>query len=467
MDSKQIVDLLNSLPNTSYKYALSQKPVTLTKEMANALGRDKRQLLRTLSSVVDTIADKLEIKALNIIDIPLKEQLDAWLSASQWELVESDLWHYAVRDGKSFALISFENNAPVVNAVESYDGKCGALIIYERTNNKIPAFAINTWYVDIKRYLDVYYPDRIEKYVYNGDEWLQRTDAIDEAWPIDFTDNNNVPLGIPLIEFCIGESDIADGAVQIQTDINEALIDQMAISRTMGFPQRYVKGRVNPEYLVSGMGGVMFDALGQPLRKQVRTAPGIIAIIDGTDTEFGQLPSTTPDRTLFDILLDLMAQVTSVPTHYLRESQNPPSGVALLQLDSKLNHKVESHQMRLTPPLQQMLQFMVKLFNTYNKSLKTFAIDFAVDIEWYSPEILTIDLQLDIKTKTTAAMVAQVNAGIRSLESAVRTLNPDWDDQQIADEVRRIQEDKQREDSAVIAALGQPQNMPPGFTGNA
>ena len=235
LTQEEITTLLTLLPNNSYKAALSNAPVKLSEEIALALGQNKRNLVRVLSTVVDAIADKLFVKSMTFSDTMLQQQTEEWLAANKWELLERKLYRYAVRDGKSYALVSYKNNAPSISVLELYDGKQGAIVLYSDKDTSVPLLGVNTWYSGTDRYLDVYYDNRIEKYLYNGYEWTKRTDYEGESWPVDFTDENNAPLGIPLIEYSIGESDLADGAVQIQKDINEALLDLMAVNRTMGY----------------------------------------------------------------------------------------------------------------------------------------------------------------------------------------------------------------------------------------
>jgi hypothetical protein len=155
------------------------------------------------------------------------------------------------------------------------------------------------------------------------------------------------------------------------------------------------------------------------------------------DTELGQLDSATPDRTVFDMLLHVLMIVTKVPTFYF--TGDWPSGVALLNGEMRLNHLVEDHQSMLSPALIQTIQTMIRLSNTYAGT--TYDFNASIDIQWYEPQILTADLQMELDKNQTVLITTQVAQGVRSIESAVRLLNPQWTESEIQAEVSRIKTD--------------------------
>lgn len=441
MNSSEINYLFEALPVQSQRQAVCNKPVALSPDMAAALGavglerQHQRKLLRVLNTVIDAIADKLFVESITLDN---QETVTQWLAQNRWETLQRKLYRALVRDGAAYILTSFTNAAPVYSLREAYDGRCGAAYVYANNNSDEVLFALNTWYQGTDRYLDLYFPDRIEKYINrDGSTWERRQDTPDEQWPIDWTDNKGAPLGLALVKFDISDSDIED-AVQIQQDINDALLDLLATSRTMGFPQRYIIGTSNPEYLLNEYGNPLIDIFGRPIRRNLTTSPGSIFVIQGKESQFGQLGQATADTSVLDKLLHLLSLVTTVPTFYFTGG-DIPSGVALIQAESRLNSKVEDHQGELTPAVEALLRLSLRLSNTFGNT--AYNADTRIDIRWASPQIETEDLRLDRMTKTAQAVTLLMGAGVLSVEQAVRMLHPEWDEQQVQTEVARIHAD--------------------------
>lgn len=421
LTNEKIKKLLDTIPNESYRKYLSNKPIALSQEMAAALGTQKRQTIKVLQTVIDAISSKLFIETLHSDDTVFNEQLTTWLNASKWETLERAIWKAVIRDGKTYILTAYENNAPLLHHIDLYNGRDGAYVFPGKS------YGINTWYDGDTRYLDIYYTDAIEKYINQDGEWIPLLDE-----PIAWTDNNNNPLGLALIEFCIGESDLANGAIQLQDDINFALIDLLATSRTMGWPQRYIKGASSLKYISNPYGQALTTSAGMPIPRSVTLTPGSIQLI-GKDEELGQLDSADPNATVFDKLLHALYIATTVPSFYF--SGDFPSGVALILSEQRLNHKVESHQGSLTSAVKQAVQMMQQLSNTFGNT----GFNVSVDVDWHSPEILTEDLKMEIQ-KNKAQYVFQLkNAQVISTETAVRILHEEWTEDQIQAEVARIQ----------------------------
>lgn len=434
MDNTEIKDLLLSLPNKSYKRHLSDVPVTLTSEIASALGTSQRQLSRVLEAVIEAIAAKLFVQSVTLSDPNSDTAVKEWLT--DWELLERQLWKAAVRDGTTYALVGYEQT-PVIHQLDTYDGRTGAVIVYADVNKRRALYGLNTWHVGKTSYLDLYYPERIEKYVIVDGIWEKRKDSKDEQWPIDWTDNQGQPLGIALVKLSIGESDLAGGAVQTQTDINNALLDQIAVSRTMGFPQRYLKGSNSSQYLTNSYGQPFLNSVGIPISRTIKLTPGSIMPVQ-QDEELGQLSQASIDTTLIDKLLHLLSLQTTVPTFYF--TGDFPSGVALIQAETRLNGKAEEHQGYLTTGLLDLIRLMLRLSNTFGST--QFDTETQIDIVWYPPQIEDETVRRERQDSVAKNVTLLMGAGVLSLETAVTMLHPDWDEQQIAAEVNRISAEK-------------------------
>lgn len=436
---EEMVMVINGLPVRSYKATTSKEPMRLSVHQAEALGSKNRNVLRFVKTAINAIADKLFINSIATDDVTTNDVMQQWLTKNRIETMQRELYRLIVRDGIAYVLVKFDDGVPTLSIVESYDGKTGAASIYD-SQTKQEIAVVNNWYAGTTRNVDVYYANRIEKYTYDTDkgEWGKRKDTTDEKWPIDWTTNNNEPLGIALIRFDISESDIVEG-VQLQSDMNEAVLDLLATSRTMGWPQRVLKNASQETYLLNQYNQPLLDyGTSYPIPRKIELTPGSILMLQGADSDLDQLEAVTPNTTVLDTLRSLFSTVTTVPQHILN-GNDFPSGVALLNAEMRLNHKVESHQGYLTPSFESMLVMMVNVNNVFGDIAYNNRVVWI--IEWASPEVYTEDLKLEMQAARVDNVVKLKMAGVISVEEAVRTLHPDWQEADVQLEVARINGD--------------------------
>lgn len=434
LTNDEVIDLLNGVTVRSYKSATNKEPMKLSVNQANALGSTSRNLLRIVKTAIQAIADKMFVD--RIVSETNAQTIEDWLAANRFETLQRDLYKLVVRDGLAYVQVKYENGIPALALIESYDGRTGAASYYDPATKK-EAFVINVWYAGSTRNVDIYYSDRIEKYTFDDDDgkWKPRKDTPDEVFPIDWTDNNNAPLGIALIRFDITESDIVE-AVQLQSDINEAILDMLATSRTMGWPQRVLKNASQETYLLNQYEQPIYNSIDRsyPIPRKIELTPGSILMLQGADSDLEQLEQVAPSTTVLETLRSLLSQVTTVP-QYVFNGGEYPSGVALLNAEMRLNHKVESHQGHLTPSYESMIAMMIKISNTFAATRYDNGV---VSVVWTSPEVWTVDLQMEMQQSKADYVMKLRTAGVLSIESAVRELHTDWNETEIQTEVARI-----------------------------
>ena len=90
--------------------------------------------------------------------------------------------------------------------------------------------------------MNLYHPDRVEKYVARGGVWGRYQDEMDEAWPVPWLNKQGDPIGIPIIHFRnrpmgndFGQSEIIN-VIPMQDLLNKTLIDLTMILDTLAFP---------------------------------------------------------------------------------------------------------------------------------------------------------------------------------------------------------------------------------------
>jgi hypothetical protein len=417
-----------------YRRAAQAYTVTLSEDMAAMVGQPYRKTVPVLSVVVEAIANKLHMKEL-ATKATTRKVLDGWLKANHWPLTERKLWEAVARDGHGYILVT-PNQTPELPVRltfrEAYDGEAGATVVYDDTAGRA-AMGVNVFKSGGKRRVDLYFPDRIEKYVMGAAGWGEYMDPADTAWPVDWTDLDGKPLGLAMVPFGDGCSDI-DAALQLGRDLNENLLDLLATSRTQGWPQRYLKGKDQSEFLTNLNGQPLRNNVGQPIRRQLKLTPGSMMILRGDTSELGQLAGASPDPVLVETYLNLLSWVTSVPTFYFKGDW--PSGVALVQAESRLNAMAEGHQAQLTGSVVAMLRLAMAVARTFHAAQVDPAAD--LDVTWHSPQVETEDLVRD-RENATATLYEK---GLMSLKEAVARLHPDWSEDQVAQEVAAIQKDK-------------------------
>ncbi len=435
MYNDEIIELLGCLSVRSNKAATSKQPMLLSDNQASALGVKKRNFLRFVKTAIQAISDKMEIQAIVLNDVQSNIVVEEWKKVA-FDRLEKDIYKAVVRDGITYVLVAYDGNKPVLQQVDSFDGNVGAITVEDAITNTA-LYTVNLWYAKKQRNLDIYYPDRIEKYYYDLDtgEWEQRIDTPKESWPIAWVDNNNQPLGIALVAFDITESDITE-AVQLQNDMNDALLDMLATSRNMGWPQRVLSNASQETYLLNQYEQpLLVDSVGYPIPRKIELTPASILMLQGKDSKLEQLPAADVNTAALDKLEKYMSEMTTVPTFYFSGGEFP-SGVALIQSESKLCSKVESHQVYLTPSIQTMITLMLRLSNTFGNT--AYNTDAIIEITWYPPETETEDLRLQKQDSLTKNLVLLSGAGLVSTDTAVRMLHPDWDESQVQAEVARL-----------------------------
>lgn len=421
MDSTQIEKLLHELKPigaayTELREAAVGKLVTLPEGMASILGSRRRKTVPILGVAVEAISNKLFTKAIAVEKVTTTKLLQAWLAASRWPRLERSLYTAVSRDGVAYLLVTWADGQPKLTLREAYDGKEGATVV--------AGVGVNIFKQGTNLCVDLYRADTIEKYIQKdgSHEWAHRQDTPDEAWPLDWTDLDGQPLGVAVIPIGDGTSDIAP-ALQVQRDLNEGLLDLTAVSRTQGWPQRYLAGDTGGQFLTNANGQPLRNLAGLPIRRELRLEPGSVMQLQGEKATLGQLAAAGTDRTMVDVHLELLSLLTTVPTHYF--SGQWPSGVALLQAESRLNARIEDHQGVITEGIVAAVRMMLRLARTFGGV--TLDTEQAIAVEWFSPEVETEDL----KTAREDATMKLFQAGLLSLRQALIRLHPDWTDEQL------------------------------------
>jgi hypothetical protein len=350
---------------------------------------------------VDVMADRLEINAITVPDDEEADQIlqeiwdrnmlslestnihrragefgDAylivWPSADQGQDEDPD---DPESDDEAMAALDFQNVDIFYNSAKT------TRVVYDLENPLRKRFAVKKWTMPAQlgmkakppTRVNLYYPDRIEKYVSSPNskgnqrrDWIRFQDDEDEGWPV------ANPFGeIPVFHFRTGtpygdpEHRAGYGP---QDAINKLIITHAATIDYYGFPQRYLLA--NPDHGSDELAD--FDTSDDINRFEdtghdstLRSGPGEVWWLNGV-RQAGQFEP--PDPAVFlnplDTYIRMMAQVTSTPLHYFDPqtyTRLPPSGESIRAAEVPLLKRVRRRQITYGRGWTDTMSFALKV----------------------------------------------------------------------------------------------------------
>ncbi len=221
------------------------------KEFMPSLASGFEFSLNFISVIIQAITEKLNVKGFDSEDAALIEWAEDVWTKNNMEAIQDDVHESALLEGEHFVIVSWDNEkryprwTPIETWTSSEVGGTdyGCRIFYPQGNTNLdPILAVKQWSEmddegKITDFRTVYYPDRIEKFQRTDTiEWQHRQDPDDEEWPIPWTDDEDQPLGIPVIHFQNkrGMSEVED-TMAPQDAINKSALDTLISSDQTAF----------------------------------------------------------------------------------------------------------------------------------------------------------------------------------------------------------------------------------------
>lgn len=223
------------------------------REFLNIQDADEEFPMNVTRIVVTAVAERLVIKALTCGDEDSQAAAAAWWKANRLGAVSADVHEQALVIGEHFVIVDLDSaNQPRFTPHPRYTdldvddaGGYGVWVDYPDDDPmRPPERAVKRWVEDgedergrsvTRTRATVYYPDRVEKYVFAGGWQPLVTEG--EPWPLPWKDAAGQPLGIPVIPFSNrGLRPEALDAWPLQDALNKTLIDLLAAADTNGFP---------------------------------------------------------------------------------------------------------------------------------------------------------------------------------------------------------------------------------------
>lgn len=408
---KDLLDGVKDLKSANREYTLASQYYEGTRPEWFANVRYQIALARSgttyrmnfAKTAVDAVVDRLEINGIAAGDKATSDALQAVLDANQWDLEVGEIHKRACEFGDAYLLIwpnddianddeDDEDDSNTANrqgadneaseGAEStidlyYNDPRTMRMFYDEENPREKRYVIKRWKTGKVFRVNLYYKDRIEKWVSKpesrgdrAEEWLHYDDG-SGAWP---TDN---PWGrIPVFHFRTSRPYGTPEHVNAygpQDAITKIVVTHMATMDYHGFPQRWAL-----------MGGDLDDgddnledfgwdgdptgpdeatsAAGSANRTTVRAEPGQLWLLRNVKS-VGQFDAAKADVFLqpFDVYVRAMAQLTTTPLHYFDPAGGTPSGESLRVADAPMVKKAKNRQKSFGSTWQDACEFILMI----------------------------------------------------------------------------------------------------------
>jgi hypothetical protein len=323
----------------------------------------KRFRLNLCKPVVDSLADRLQVQSFSSGGGEHERALELW-KLNRMGFKAGQLHRESISSGDGFVIVwPDEMGVPLIHP--QMTGTC--TIDYEPDTMGRVRRAAKLWEDEEKRArLNLYYPDRIEKYATKKD----RSGIITVANTADFepyqVDGEEWPLPnpynvVPVFHFPnnadIGQWGVSElwDALAVQDMLNYLAFNMLVGVEFQSFRQRYAVGIEVPRS----------EETGQPVNP-FKAGPEQVWIAEGADGstpsfgEFSAADLNMLDNVKRSAALD-MAQVTQTPPHYFFSTSNLVSGESQKTAEQKLDAKVTDRQIAFGDVWAQVMALAVAI----------------------------------------------------------------------------------------------------------
>jgi hypothetical protein len=335
--------------------------------------------------VVDVLADKLQVQGYtsrNDVDSDLIATETAEISRrNRLDKVLGQCRRDALLLSENYVIVwpdKDDETQPVV-----YPNAPGSMVVkYDTQKLNLIVQAAKFWIEDGKCFLNLYFPDRIEKYVTkdkatglpaNPDAFVANVN-IDERWPLP-----NPYDQVPIFAYInnagsdgIARSEI-DDVIPLQNGLNKALCDMLVAMEFEAFAQRYVTG-LEVEYDPDTGAEI------QPFKAGIDR---MMRALD-KDVKFGEF-SRADLSNFIEVQNNLrgsIARVAGFPLHYFNiGSDTPPSGTSLIVATARLTSKVNDRQISFGETDEDLMRFCLKIRGIHNADVKVLWVDSAPKLD--------------------------------------------------------------------------------------
>lgn len=405
-----------------------------------------------MDKIVQAMVDRLRVTAIEADNEAATTWSSELLEANRLDGMQIDVHEAAIRDGDSFVLVAWDNEAKqvVFTQEDAYDGASGMLAIFDSARRV--QIAIKVWQETTESLADtvrinVYYADRIEKYISRDGSALEMIGKYDWTMP------DGTPIGVPVAHFPnktrdklgYGQSEI-ENAIPLQDILNRTLYSMTMAAELTAFQIRYSIGTPFPAGITPGMVIEAYpkDAAGKPTTPDEADVAWLNSIKIGAIPQGELVPFIEQAKWLKSEIYDSTS--TPVPGG----GSDNASGESQKQRDSALIGKIERFQVRGGNAWEDVVSLAWRIQTAYGLSKPPAYERFYC--RWKSAEVRNDTVVIDNALKV-ADRVGQ--------REFLRLVAPvyGWDEGKIDQIILELAEDQQTRLAAV-------EGPPPGFANN-
>jgi hypothetical protein len=343
--------------------------------------------------VVDAMADRCTVGRVDADT----DAASAWaaeiLEMNRFDATQAAVHEATIRDGDTYVMVSWDNDARTVRLTHelAYDGVDGVLAVYQSASATQMAAAIKVWIAEVNAAGDtitranVYYPDRVEKFISrsesgNFEPYVEDGGSNVLAW----LNRDGTPIGIPLAHFRnralrnYGRSELRP-AVPLQDALNRNLASMVMSAELTAFQIRIANGFTPPQAITPGM-WVVIPQVGQG--EAVAGQPSATALPPADIGQFINLAHWTASE---------IGKITRTPSPEF--GSDNASGESLKQKEIGLLGKVRKFQVSAGNAWENVLDLAWLVQSAYGVKVPPAYHRFYA--QWLSPEIRNETAMID------------------------------------------------------------------------
>lgn len=415
--------------------------------------------------ILDTTLDRIKLTTVEGENDAASEWAEKLLKRNRFDALQVDVHEATLRDGNTFLMVSAD---PVTREVRfthepAYDGSYGTLVHYETSASKEPSWAVKIWRISDEKIADtarinVYYPNRIERWVGNKDGAVTAFtgDGLGAVLPWTMTGREGgEPIGVPFIHFRnrgstsqnVGLSEL-ENVVPLQDLLNRTLYDMAAASTLSAFGVRVMIGAQAPDEIEPGMILSIYpkDATGRAVANLSDTLVNWLGTIRLEQFEQGDL---APYIAQAQWIKAEMFSITNTPSDDTVSAQS--SGEARKQSEVKLLGKVRRFEVRNGNAWEDSIALGARVATAFNAKEASPPSEFW-NAKWDSPELRD-------DSQTQADAITLWKEGLIPQKAVLELLQPlyDWTPEQIDGFVADTETSKAQQHAD--GATGTPERM--------
>lgn len=407
---------------TAIEYYDGEQNVKLTDRQKQYLDRSNIGYSENFcATVVDALAERLQVVGVTTDQEVEDEEtgdkedtLAEWMweqwDANRGDELQSTVHTETTKMGDGIVMVDFDEEKGRPRLTFNSASVCKP--VYE--DNHL-AYVVKVWNSTAKsptnpngrevRRMNLYYPDRVEKWFTLGAEeganWVEWLDEGDKVWPTPWMDGKNEPLGLAAFHFANNAATDKFGrpehwgTIPQQDRLNKELLDLASVMDSQGFPQRYAIGVANTDGLTSD--------------------PGTIWSTDNPQASFGTFSAADPGGLLraVESTLIRIATRSRTPAHLIYISGGLPSGESLKTAEAGLVAKAKKRQIYHGGVWAEVFRSMALVADAFGapgerpplsaEKLK----EVSINVKWQDPETRNEKEHLDALTVMSALGVSQ------------------------------------------------------------